>query len=121
MTTTHFQAIGLQEIWLSDDQDIPHFNIPGYHLIHRGKSCSNHSSWIIYILDEFPYIVKDTHGSQLWDSLFIDMYGESLRGNLTIGNIYRPPRHNNNNNTARQFCSKLQPSTSLPLMDCYQA
>ena len=110
---THFQAICLQETWLSHDQDVSLFNIPGYHLIHRGKSCSNHSGLIIYLSDEFSYIVKDTsHGSQLWDGLFIDVYGESLCGNLTIGNIYRPPRHNNNNNTVRQFCSELQPVVS---------
>ena len=68
---------------------------------------------IIYLSDEFSYTVKDTsHGSQLWDGLFIDVYGESLCGNLTIGNIYRPSRHNNNNNTVRQFCSELQPVVS---------
>ena len=106
----HFQAICLQETWLSHDQDTPLFNIPVYHLIHRGKSCSNHSGLIIYLSDEFSYSVKDTlPGSQLWDGLLIDVYGESLCGNLTIGNIYRPPRHNYNNNTVRQFCSELQP------------
>ena len=110
---THFQAICLQETWLSHDQDTSLFNIPGYHLIHRGKSRSNHSGLIIYLSDEFSYNVKDTlPGSQLWDGLFIDVYGESLCGNLTIGNIYRPPRHNNNNNTVRQFCSELQPVIS---------
>ena len=110
---THFQAICLQETWLSHDQDTSLFNIPGYHLIHRGKSCSNHSGLIIYLSDEFSYNVKDTlPGSQLWDGLFIDVYGESLCGNLTIGNIYRPPRHNNNNNTVRRFCSELQPVIS---------
>ena len=110
---THFQAICLQETWLSHDQDTSLFNIPGYHLIHRGKSYSNHSGLIIYLSDEFSYNVKDTlPGSQLWDGLFIDVYGESLCGNLTIGNIYRPPRHNDNNNTVRQFCSELQPVIS---------
>ena len=68
---THFQAIFLQETWFSHDQDISLFNIPGYHLIHRRKSCSNHSGLIIYLSDEFPYTVKDTsQGSQLRDGLF---------------------------------------------------
>ena len=84
---THFQAICLQETWLSHDQDTSFFTIPGYHLIHRGKSCSNHSGLIIYLSDEFSYSVKDTlPGSQLWNGLFIDVYGENFCGNLTIWN-----------------------------------
>ena len=42
-----------------------------------------------------PSIVQ----SDLWDGQFIDVHGENLRGKLTIGDIYRPPRFNNNNST----------------------
>ena len=110
---TRFQAICLLETWLSHDQDTSLSNIPGYHLIHSGKSFGNHSGLIIHLSDEFSYRVKDTlQGSQLWNGLFIDVYDESLCSNLMIRNIYRPPRHNNNNNTVRQFCSELQPLIS---------
>ena len=68
---------------------------------------------MIYLSDEFSYTVKDTlPGSLLCDGLFIDVDCESLCGNLTLENIDGPPRHKNNNNTVRQFCSELQPVIS---------
>ena len=84
----NFDAICLQETWLPPDGDTSLFNIPGYHLIHQGKICSQHSGLIIYLSNKFSYSVKDIEiRSDLWDGQFVDVYGENLNGKITIGNI----------------------------------
>ena len=89
------------------------FNIPGYQLISQGHSCSTHSGLIIFLADSYSYLIKSIHrGSQLWDALFIEVTGESLRDKIVIGNLYRPPRFNNNNETIKQFCQELAPIIS---------
>ena len=103
-------AICLQETWLPLDGDTSLYNIPGYHLIHQGKICSQHSGLIVYLSNKFSYSVKDIQiRSDLWDGQFVVVYGENLNGKITIGNIYRPPRSNNSNVTLRKFISKIDP------------
>ena len=41
--------------------------------------------------------------------LFIEVQGECLEGKLTIGNIYRPPKCNNNNATIDRFTEEISP------------
>ena len=85
----NFDAICLQETWLSPKCDTSFFNMPGYHLIHQGKTCSQHSGLIIYLSEKFSYSSKDIHlKSELWDEQFIDAYRENLKGKITVGNIY---------------------------------
>ena len=106
-------AICLQETWLSTDQDASIFNIPGYQLITLGKKCSAHSGLAIYLSDSFSYLIKSVHDdSELWDGMFIEVSGESLCDKIIIGNIYRPPRSNNNNKTIKQFWEELTPVIS---------
>ena len=106
----NFDAICLQETWLPPDGDTSLFNIPGYHLIHQGKICSQHSGLIIYLSNKFSYSVIDIQiRSDLGDGQFVDVYGENLNGKITIGNIYRPPRSNNSNVTLRKFISEIDP------------
>ena len=94
----NFNAICLQETWLSGSQDLSPYAIPGYQLINCPRSCSIHSGLIIYLREEFSYDIKlIQRDSDLWDGLFIDIQGGNLHGKLTIGNIYRPPRNNNSN------------------------
>ena len=109
----NFDAICLQETWLSPKCDTSLFNIPGYHLTYQGKTCSQHSGLISYLLVKFSCSIKDIQvKSELWDEQFIDIYGENLTGKITVGNIYRPPRSNNNNVTLRKFISEIEPVIS---------
>ena len=106
-------AICLQETWLSNDQDASVFSIAGYQLIHLGKKCSSHSGLAIFLSDSFSYLIKSVHDdSALWDGLFIEVSGELLCDKIIIGNIYRPPRLNNNNKTIKEFCEELTPVIS---------
>ena len=47
--------------------------------------------------------------SSTWEGLFIDVSGENLTRPLTIGNMYRPPHNNNNNETITKFINELTP------------
>ena len=108
-----FSAICLQETWLSDKHETSIFNLPGYRLIHAGKSCSDCGGLMIYLSDLFSCNVKHVYNnSSLWEGLFIEVQGGTLESKLIIGNIYRPPRHNNNNATIENFLTEITPVIS---------
>ena len=108
-----FSAICLQETWLSDNHDTTVFNIPGYHLVHSGKSSSECGGLIIYVSDTYSFSVKNVfRDSSLWEGLFIEVHGGPLESKLVIGNIYRPPKYNNNNATVENFVNEITPIIS---------
>ena len=47
------RAICLQETWLSSEQDVSIFNIPGYQLIYLEKSASTCGGLFMYLRDEY--------------------------------------------------------------------
>ena len=105
-----FSAICIQETWLRHDQDTSLFEIPGYNLIHKGKSCSEHGGLIIYLKEEFTYNYRKLYNqSNLWEGLFNDVFNEHINKKITIGNIYRPPKFNNSNPTIEDFMLELNP------------
>ena len=78
-----FSAIWIQESWLRHDQDTSLFEIPGYNLIHKGKSCSEHGGLIIYLKEEFTYNYRKLYNqSNLWEGLFIDIFKEHINKKL---------------------------------------
>ena len=108
-----FSAICLQETWLSDKHETSIFNLPGYRLIHAGKSCSDCGGLMIYLSDLFSCNVKHVYNNtSLWEGLFIEVQGGPPESKLIIGNIYRPPRQNNNNATIENFLTEITPVIS---------
>jgi exonuclease III len=103
-------AICLQETWLSDSDDKSLFTLPQYELISQIKSCSAHGGLAIYLNNRFQYkIFNSAQESTLWEGLFIEVYGGGLKNKVNIGNIYRPPKYNNCNQTINNFMKELQP------------
>ena len=47
-----FNAICLQETWLTENSDLPLFQIPGYTLISQGAICSSHAGLAIYVQEK---------------------------------------------------------------------
>jgi len=45
----NISALCLQETWLTEGSDLSLIQIPGYNLIHLGRSCSAHSGLAIYL------------------------------------------------------------------------
>ena len=99
----HFSAICLQETWLSEFQDLSLLQLEGYNLVTRHASSSAHGGVCIYIKENFKYkILNIADDPDVWDGLFIEVTDEAsgnsvLNKKLIIGNIYRPPRENINN------------------------
>ena len=92
-----FSAICIQESWLCDQNiDVKAFNIPNYNMISMEASVSKHSGLVTYVHSSFQYeIVELYEKTNLWEGLFINIVNEKLRKKITLGNIYRPPRDQN--------------------------
>ena len=105
-----FSVITLQETWLRNDADVSHYELPNYNLIAQGTICSRKGGLITYIHKRFDYVIRSLYtSSSWWEGLFIDIKGDSLKRNITVGNIYRPPRDNNNNKSVRNFLTPFAP------------
>ena len=108
-----FSALCIQETWLEHDADTSLLQIPGYTLISLGRTCSAHGGLIIYLQDKYTFHICDLYkGSDLWEGLFIEISGNNLKHPITLGNIYRPPRFNNNNITVQNFIDEINPVIS---------
>ena len=103
-------ALCLQETWLTNDDDTSPLNIPGYHLISKGKQVSGHGGLLVYLHDSFTYTVKNIKiTSTRWEGQFIDIKHNRLKHKIILGNIYRPPRRNNCNNELNSFLDEFRP------------
>ena len=109
-----FDAICLQETWLSNDADASLFKLEGYKIISKGKTCSSHGGLLIYLNSSYHYknILTDTT-SDIWEGQLISVSNHTTNKKITIGNIYRPPRDINENyeqfnKEFTEFLSRLQ-------------
>ena len=72
--------------------------------------------WIdyTYLNHNHSYKIHNLYtNSNIWEGLFIDINESNLCRALTFGNIYRPPRDDNNNANIQQFVSELSPIIKL--------
>ena len=105
-----FSLICFQETWLSENDDTAQFLLPGYSLVHQGKSCSEHGGLLTYIRDDFSYKISDKYNNaSSWEGVFVDVFSEQLHKQIHIGNIYRPPKNNNNNQSKDIFIEEFSP------------
>ena len=103
-------AIALQETWLNEDTDTDLFKLPGYNLISQGSICSTKGGLFIYLHKRYDYTLRNLYSRSIWyEALYVDVTSNCLNRTITIGNIYRPPRENNNNNSVRHFISEITP------------
>ena len=104
---TAFSAIGLQESWLTDDSDLSQYQLPNYNLIHQGKQFSGHGGLLIYLHKRYSHVVR-----KLYDSSDFCISGANVSKNITLGNIYRPPKLNNNDLNISTFIEEFAPILS---------
>ena len=102
-----FDAICLQETWLSEESDKSLLGIEEYALISLGKTCSTRGGLIIYLKENLKYKMLDMSlKSNIWEGQFIEIYGDSMCAKkIILGNIYRPPR--DINEKYRQFIDEF--------------
>ena len=105
-----FDVICLQETWSSENHDTSLYQIPGYELISQGTKCSNHGGLAIYLSTMYSFKSLNLDiASDLWEGLFIEITGDNLKRKITLGNVYRPPRFNNRNETIQKFTNEIKP------------
>ncbi len=96
-----FDAICLQETWLSEKADYSQLQLKlqGYKSIPQGKSCGSKGGLVIYLKESYNYDPELTFNkSKVWEGQFIKINGPSLSKSIILGNIYRPPRDDTNEN-----------------------
>ena len=81
--------------------------------IHQGKKCCGHGGLLIYLHVRHSHTVINLHDpSDFWEGLFIYIYGANLTKHITLGNIYRPPKLNNNDLCISTFMDEFAPILS---------
>ena len=65
---------------------------------------------MIYVHSKYKYVSLEYYTeSNIWEGLFKEVSGNTLESNIIIGNIYKPPKNNNNNDNIQQFMNELDP------------
>ena len=103
-----FSVICVQESWLDSNADLSLFQINHYQCISKGKSSSKHGGLIIYLHEKYDYSISlQPEISDLWEGLFTKVRNPVTNKNIEIGNVYRPPKENNNNETITKFIEEF--------------
>ena len=92
-------AICFQESWLDDNSISTYCNC-----FAQGKRCSAHVDTSMN-----ASVIDTENKSAVWESLFVSIKGSVRNKDITLGNIYRPPKDNNNKINIDQFTSELDP------------
>ena len=106
-----FSAIAIQECRITDKTNCNPLDIPQYKLEPMGQVCSKKGGLVIYLHDNFNGVAREDlyKKSSLWEAQFLTVTGESIDGSITLINLYRPPRRNNNLETIKQFIKEFKP------------
>jgi hypothetical protein len=89
-----FDAILLQETWIGDtNYNVDMLQIEGYRLISQPYTITKHGGLAIYLKDDLQYELMELNeqNSEIWESQFLKVK-ISRNCNVTLGNLYRPPR-----------------------------
>ena len=74
------------------------------HLNQQSKICCGHGGLIIYLHNTLSYELRDIYTrSDTWEGIFIDITSDNFVNKITLGNIYRPPKDNNNTTNIETF------------------
>ena len=107
-----FDVITLQETWLDDSysSSTASIQLDGYNCIPQGKKCGQKGGLVTYIRNEYDSLKVDvSQNSVLWECLFVSVTHKNTDSHLIIGNVYKPPRNNNNNTNIECFIKELDP------------
>ena len=105
--------ICIQESWISDDSMLQLLQLEGYNAFHVNATSSTHGGVITYVQDTYDVTIKSLVNTyNLWDGLFLEIKHENLKNKIIVGNIYKPPKDNNNCGNINGFISELEPILS---------
>ena len=90
------------------------FHIDGYNCFCRGRSASGHGGLITFVDNNYDAsIIKIDPQSNIWEGLFLNIENRHLNHKITLGNVYRPPRDNNNRENINTFVVDLEATLSI--------
>ena len=95
----HIDVICIQESHLDDSfkPDTACIQIEGFDCIPQGKYCGQKGGLITYVKSSFDnskFCIDQK--SDIWEGLYVEVKNnDDFR--IIVGNIYKPPRNNNNN------------------------
>ena len=114
-----FSVILLQETWLSGtNPDLSPYQLSGYQSFALGASCSTKGGLLCYVLDSIKANVKlKVEHSKNFECIFIELEG-SNSSSVIVGNLYRPPRLNNNDISITNFIREFSPIMNNMVRQC---
>ena len=103
-----FSAICLQECHITDSSDISLIHLENYNCLVQSSTCGKKGGLIIYLHEKYNHTLRTDifTNTPFWEGQFIDISGDRLTKNITIGNIYRPPR--NLSDTLAEFHEEMK-------------
>ena len=106
-------VICIQETWLDEKSDLSLYQIEGYTCISRGKRCSSHVGLITYVDSQLnTSIMTIKNDSTILEGIFVAVKDMETEKEIVVGNIYRPPYDNNNEQNVTTFVTELEPIIS---------
>lgn len=105
-----FDTICIQETWLEEQSDLSQIQLDDYICYSQGRHSSKHGGLITYVDSRLtvskPY---DVPRSNIWEGLFLEIADEEANIRTVVGNIYKPPRNNNNAENIQTFINEITP------------
>ena len=93
--STNITALCLQETWLSDESTTSIYNIPGYSMFSKGKTCTNHGGLITYVNYLFTVnIIENNCNMTNWECLSVEIFNNDTPDDIIIQiihNVYNKP------------------------------
>ena len=84
--------------------------LDGYNSFHVKATASTHGGEVNYVDNSYDVTIKaQVNNSDVWDGLFLEIKHENLKNKIIIGNIYNPPKDNNESCNIKGFVSELEP------------
>ena len=103
-------AICIQETWLPPNSNNALLYLDNFNLITQGYSTTTHGGLAIYVNSKYnTETFFSINESLLFEALFVKISAGDLQRDLVVGNIYKPPHNNNNNDNIENFIEELRP------------
>ena len=83
--------------------------LDGYQTFYIKATSSSHVGLITYIDDIYTLsLIKNIDISYIWDGLFLKLEHDNMQNEIIVGNLYIPPRDNNNTANITAFGEELE-------------
>ena len=107
-------VICIQESWLDENCDLSLYQIEGLIRISQGKRRSSRGGLMTHVNSQYNTSVIDVkNDSPIWESLFFTVKDMDIGKEIVVGNIYRPPYDNDNEQNVTTFVTELEPIIAI--------